>query len=140
MNQSRRDVLAGIGACGAVAFAGAGAATLLLAPGFDRAEVSNLLALLADRQAAAKIGAAWLGHHSAYAGSWDALPKLVAERLVQSGWRGGNIDALRAQVADIVRADFAANAIEDVDGWRISRFQAQLCGLACLDASRPRLA
>jgi hypothetical protein len=138
MKPSRREVMAGAGAFGIVAFAGAGAVTFLRAPGFDRAEIRDLLALLPDRQAAAGIGAAWLGRHSAYARSWSVLPELVAKRLVQSGWQGSNIDALRALVAGIVRADFDVGAIEDVEGWRISRFQAQLCGLACLDASRPR--
>jgi hypothetical protein len=139
MIQSRRDILAGIAAIGTVALAGAGGAAFLRAPGLNRPGVSDLLALLPDRRAAAKIGTAWLSRHSALADSWDALPKRVAERLAGAGWHGGNIDTLRALAANIIRADFEKGAIEDVDGWRISRFQAELCGLACLEASRPKI-
>ncbi|MBI2255267.1 MAG: hypothetical protein HYU58_11655 [Proteobacteria bacterium] len=137
MDIARREILAGAAAMAVVAFAGVSGG-FLLRSGFDRAGIADLLALLPDKHAAARIGAAWLGRHNELASSWDTLPRLVAERLAKSGWRGGDIDALRALVASLVRTDFETGAIEDVDGWRISRFQAELCGLACLDASRPK--
>lgn len=139
MMVSRREICAGLLAGGVVVLAGAGGTAFLLQPGFDRILTADLLALLPDVRAAAKIGGIWLGRHGALAASWNALPRRIETRLAQSGWQGGNIDALRAQVAGIVQADFVTGAIEDVDGWRISRFQAELCGLACLDASRPRV-
>lgn len=138
MKQSRREILAGIAAATIVTAAGAGGAAFLLRPGFEHPAVHDLLALLPDRHAAARMGADWLGRHGTLASSWDALPKMIEARLSESGWEGGDAAALRRQVAGIVRAEFDQGAIEDVDGWRISRFQAQLCGLACLDASRPK--
>jgi hypothetical protein len=137
MTVSRREIVAGIAAGGVVVLAGVGGGALLQGARFDRAEIDALLALLPDARAAAKLGAIWLGRHGELAGSWDALPIRVTARLAQSAWRGGTIDALRAQVASIVQTDFATGAIENVDGWRISRFQAELCALAYLDASRP---
>jgi hypothetical protein len=138
MTKSRREIVAGITAGGIVALAGVGGSIFLRRPGFDRPDIVALLAMLPDRHAAAKLGAIWLGRQDALATSWDTLPKLMTKRLAVSGWRGGDAVALRRHVAAIVRADFDAGAIEDVDGWRVSRFQAELCGLAYLDASRPK--
>jgi len=140
MAVSRREVVAGFVSGGLLGMAAFGGIVTLWRPGFERAGIADLLSLLPDTRAAAKIGAAWLGRHSQFAESWDALPDLIAARLAQSGWQGGSREDLRRQVAVITRADFDAGAIEDVDGWRLSRFQAQLCGLACLDASRPKTA
>jgi hypothetical protein len=139
MQLSRRQIVAGLAAGGLVGTAALGGVALLWRPGVEHAATADLLSLLPDPRAAAKIGAAWLGRHSQFAESWDALPNLVSSRLAQSGWQGGSREDLRRQVAVITRQDFDAGAIEDVDGWRLSQFQAQLCGLACLDASRPKL-
>lgn len=139
MTPSRREMLAGAAAAAIVTAAGASGAAFLLRPDFDHPITHDLLALLPDQQAAARLGAVWLGRHGDLAARWDALPGLIEARLAGSGWQGGDAVALRRQVAMIVRADFAQGAIEDIDGWRISRFQAELCGLARLAQSRPRV-
>ena len=79
-----------------------------------------LLSLFRDKQAAARLGRAYLeGRPSADLASleWPSLPA------------GG---ALRRRVARQIRADFAAGRVVCVQGWLLSETEARICAMAAL--------
>jgi hypothetical protein len=91
---------------------------------------ARLLGLFPDRARVAAIGAACL----------DALPaneRSVAQ-LIDAIAAAAGCDAamseaaLRAQLADRVRQDFATGAVISVDGWLLSATEARLYALAML--------
>ena len=100
----------------------AAAAVLLLGPrrGFAAAvdEAEALLALLPDRNAAAKLGEIWVQQEHPQAS--DVLQNL-RQRL-------GGGDA--ARLRDAVAEDFRNGTVVNLVGWRVARTQAELCTLA----------
>jgi len=101
----------------------AGAAALPFAPQVAFAAVDEteaLLTLLADREAAARLGAAWVQQEPRPA---DALLRSLQQRL-----GGGDAVKLRDAVAE----DFRNGAVVNIEGWQIARTQAELCALAYL--------
>lgn len=105
---------------------------------------AQLMALLADQPAAARIGAAWREHHPAFFATAEMLPQHLAARLRRHGWRDEQAPHDSGQLGDlvtsIVRDDFRHGRVVDVAGWRLSTFQAELCGLAYLIRSQPSAA
>ena len=82
----------------------------------DAAE--SMLSLLPERDAAAKLGAAWVQREQLRP---DAVMRSLRQRL-----SGGDAERLRGAVAE----DFRSGAIVKVGGWQIARTQAELCALA----------
>ena len=87
------------------------------------AETEAMLSLLPDRNAAAKLGEAWvqLGHQR---------PETILESL-QRRLNGGDTGKLRDAMAE----DFRNGAVVKVEGWQIARTQAELCALAYFAAT-----
>nr|WP_298682220.1 hypothetical protein [uncultured Dongia sp.] len=98
----------------------------------------TLFALLPDPDGAAALGALWLARHPELVASPRALPDHLAARLAGHGWVAAG-DGLAAMVVAIVRDEFRRGQVEDVQGWRLSEFQAALCGLAYHMTSLPRM-
>jgi hypothetical protein len=100
----------------------AGAAVLSLMSGRAFAAAVNnsetLLALLPDREAAARIGATWIEQEQQHP---DAVLQSLAQRL-----GGGDSGKLRDAIAE----DFRNGAVVKIEGWQIARTQAELCALA----------
>ena len=99
-----------------------GAAALALLPGRVFAAAVNdsetLLALLPDREAAARIGEAWVEQE-------QQRPDTVLQSLKQR-LNGGDAEKLRDAIAE----DFRNGAVVKIEGWQIARTQAELCALA----------
>ena len=99
-------------------------ALALCAVGEPADPAGALLALFTDRERARRLGRAYLA-------GLGELPSAAA--LADTIWRdlpaGGS---MRAQVAALVRDDFAEGRLECVEGWLLSRTEARLCGLAAL--------
>lgn len=143
LHLSRRQTLVGL-AIGAVALPTIGAAVAVpryLSHAATARLSEQLVDLLADQHAAAQIGAAWRERHPAFFATTEILPDRLAARLRRYGWRDGQVQHESAQLGDlvdiVVRDDFLRGRVEDIAGWRLSTFQAELCGLAYLIRSRP---
>jgi len=99
-----------------------GAALLALLPGPAFAAAINdsetLLALLPDREAAARLGETWVQQERQRP---DAVLQSLKQRL-----DGGDADKLRDAIAE----DFRSGAVVKIEGWQIARTQAELCALA----------
>jgi hypothetical protein len=99
-----------------------GAAVLALLPGqaLDAAvnDREALLALLPDREAAARIGETWIEQEQQRP---DAVLQSLKQRL-----NGGDAEKLRDAIAE----DFRNGAVVKIEGWQIARTQAELCALA----------
>jgi hypothetical protein len=116
MKASRREILSG-------------AASLMLWPrdafAAATAQTEALLALLPDRNAAAKLGESWVQLEPMQAG------EIVNNLQRRLGWsRGTSAPALRRNLANAIGADFHTGAVVHAEGWRIARTQAELCALA----------
>jgi hypothetical protein len=98
---------------------------------------AQLLTLLPDTRAAARIGAIWAQRHPQFFATTEALPRRLAARLAAHQQLAPSANEIGALVAAIIRDDFRRGQVEDVAGWRLSAFQADLCGLAYLIRSRP---
>jgi len=98
----------------------------------------DLFALLPDPDGAAALGAVWLARHPELVASPRALPDHLAARLAGHG-RVAADNELAAAVVAIVRDEFRREQVEDVRGWRLSEFQAALCGLAYHIRSQPQM-
>ena len=81
-------------------------------------ETDSLLALLPDREAAAKLGRSWVDQEHPQP---DAVLTSLRQRL-----SGGDAGKLRDAIAE----DFHNGAVVKVEGWQIARTQAELCALA----------
>ena len=69
----------------------------------------------------------------AYLASLKQPPSAAA--LAGAVWQElDGVGTLRAQVADLVRRDFAAGRIACANGWLLSHTEARLCALAALTA------
>ena len=104
-----------------------GAAVLTLMPQSALAapgdETEAMLALLPDRDAAARLGGLWIAQE-------PAEPNAVLDRLNQR-----LRPDLRQSLADAIADDFRNGAVVKVDGWQIARTQAELCALAYFAAA-----
>jgi hypothetical protein len=100
----------------------AGAALLLLWPRGAVAAATDqteaMLALLPDRNAAAKLGATWVQQER-------KQPSEVLQSL-QHRLSGDDAGKLRDAIAE----DFHSGAVVKIEGWQIARTQAELCALA----------
>jgi hypothetical protein len=116
MNLSRRQLLVG-------------AASLTLWPrdvfAAAAGQTEALLALLPDRNAAARLGASWLQQEHKNAGEIVAN---LQQRLGSSS--GTDAAALRRNLANAIGDDFRNGAVVKVEGWQIARTQVELCALA----------
>jgi hypothetical protein len=99
-----------------------GSALLALLPGGAFAAAVNdsetLLALLPDREAAARIGETWVGQEQLRP---DAVLQSLKQRL-----NGDDAGKLRNVIAE----DFRSGSVVKIEGWQIARTQAELCALA----------
>jgi len=143
LHLSRRQALAGLAIC-TVALSTVGAAVVMPRHLSQSAAVrlsAQLVSLLADQRAAARIGAAWRERHPAFFATTEILPDRLAAKLRRYGWRDERIQHDSGQLGDlvgtVVRDDFLHGRVEDIAGWRLSTFQAELCGLAFLIRSQP---
>jgi hypothetical protein len=107
--------------------AGAGALALIprhaLAAAAEQTEA--MLALLPDREAAAKLGADWLAQERKEPGE-------ILESLQQRLRWSADADAttFRHNLANAIADDFHNGAVVKVEGWQIARTQVELCALA----------
>jgi hypothetical protein len=112
----------------------AGAVALVLLPRSAFAALNDqteaLLALLPDRDAAAKLGARWVQREQKQPG--DVLESLQ-QRL---GWsRDADGTTLRHALANAIADDFRNGTVVNLEGWQIARTQAELCALAYFAAT-----
>ena len=116
MKLSRRDLLAG-----AAAFA-LWPQKVSAAP-TDHTEA--MLTLLPDRNAAARLGADWVGHE-------QKEPAAILQSLQQRLRWSPDADAatVHRNLANAIGSDFRTGDIVAVEGWQIARTQAELCALA----------
>ena len=84
---------------------------------------TGLLGLFADVPRAQRLG-------QAYTEGMAQAPAALTGSVLQ-GLSGAG--PLRAQVAELVRQDFAAGRMACVDGWMLSETEARLCALAALE-------
>jgi hypothetical protein len=88
-------------------------------------QAEALLALLPDRNAAAKIGAAWVEQErNAPAEIFEILQRRLRWSVET------DMTTLRHNLADAIDDDFARGSIVRVEGWQIAKTQAELCALA----------
>jgi hypothetical protein len=107
-------------------YAAAGVAALGL-PVRSGAAADDLGPLFADRRAAAAIGRAYLQAHA------DATPSVRAH--VTAALQSGDPDLpLRTRFRQRVGQDFADGNVVTIDGWMLSRTEAQACAVVCLEA------
>lgn len=97
---------------------------------------ARLLSLLAHRDSAARIGRLYLRR---FPGEADArrLASMILGQASAPAAAPSAPDALRRQVAQRRRQDFATGETVRVEGWILSRSEARLCALAALPKSRP---
>ncbi|GAB2178864.1 hypothetical protein [Dongia sp. agr-C8] len=99
----------------------AGAAALAALPRQTLADEADareaLLALLADRNATARLGAAWVQQTL-------QRPEAVLRSLQQRLGGGSN------KLQDAIAEDFRNGAVVTIEGWQIAKTQAELCALA----------
>ncbi|MFO1068597.1 MAG: hypothetical protein U1E14_08745 [Geminicoccaceae bacterium] len=100
-----------------------------LAAGAATPAASDPLAILADREAAARIGRAYLATVGDTAADPASLRRQLAAVLSPAGR-----EVMRARLADAIRADFAASRTRLVDGWLLSETECRLCALAARTA------
>ena len=85
----------------------------------------RLAGLLRGVESAKHIAAAYLGGTDWRRAALDLdMPAVLATASRLTG-----PDALRAWLGERIRADFAAGAVIDVDGWRLSRTEVGACVL-----------
>jgi hypothetical protein len=107
----------------------AGAAVFMLSPRSAFAarndQTEALLALLPDRDAAAKLGARWMQRE-------PQQPADVLESLQQGlRWsRDADGSTLRHALTNAIADDFRNGTVVKLEGWQIARTQAELCALA----------
>lgn len=93
-----------------------------------------MLTLLPDREAAARIGRAYLDHHTL-----DRLDVVrhFAEQLALTASHLSALtdDELRERLTALVRGAYARGELVAVEGWLLARPEAQLCALAAMRAS-----
>jgi hypothetical protein len=112
--------------------AGAAALTLwprgLFAAPADQAEA--MLALLADRNAAARLGARWVEQE-------HQEPGEVLDSLQQRLRWSTDADAttFRHNLANAIADDFRNSEVVKVEGWQLAKTQAELCALAYFAAA-----
>jgi len=104
---SRRDFAALLGAAGFAISAPAGARPV------------GPTAVSVDKRAATAVGEAYLAR-------FPEEKKSLRLHLALAGVGPQNVN-------DVVRRDFAAGRIVQVDGWMLSRTEARLCALVALD-------
>lgn len=90
----------------------------------------NLVSLLGDRKAAARLGLLWADN-----GGKPREPKVIAatiaKRLQPLGWHTSSTpEATRDAIAARIRQDYARNDMISVAGWQLARTGAELCALA----------
>jgi hypothetical protein len=112
----------------------AGAAALMLGPSdvfaASSGQTEAMLALLPDRDAAAKLGSSWVQQERKEPG--EVLESLQ-QRLRWSP--DANAGTFRHNLANAIADDFRSGAVVKVEGWQIARTQAELCALAYFAAS-----
>ena len=107
----------------------AGAAVFMLSPRLAFAALNDqtgaLLALLPDRNTAARLGSSWVQQE-------PQQPADVLESLQQSlRWsRDADGSTLRHTLVNAIADDFRNGTVVKLEGWQIARTQAELCALA----------
>lgn len=109
----RRNLIAGLGAAGAAVAAGLYRFTDLFVKHYAATPYDDVLAMLADREQAARIGA-----FVSAAPEPQALAARLRALLKQDGLTGA------------VKADLAADRLVEVDGWLLPQSLALLSALA----------
>lgn len=93
---------------------------------------SNLLGLLNDPDSAAELGERWLIATHAHP-SIEGLSQKINKRLHPNGWSPLTpAEDAHAILAEHVRNDFLRKDIVEIEGWQLSRTEAELCILAAL--------
>lgn len=91
---------------------------------------TKLMALLADPEAAARLGRAWQASHNAPHDK-EVITAALKKRLTPFGWQDGDsVEDLRASLVKSVRHDFASNDMIGVGDWQLARTSLELCALA----------
>jgi hypothetical protein len=112
----------------------AGAAVLTLWPrGLFAAPLDQteaMLALLPDREGAAKLGALWV--QQAHKEPGEILASLQ-QKLHPSA--DADAAAFRRDLANAIGDDFRSGAVVKLEGWQLARTQAELCALAYFAAA-----
>ena len=112
----------------------AGAAMFMLSPRSAFAarndQTEALLALLPDRDAAAKLGARWMQQQ-------HKEPGEILESLQQRLHWSQDADAttFRHNLANAIADDFRSGAVVKLEGWQVAETQAELCALAYFAAA-----
>jgi hypothetical protein len=96
----------------------------------------DLARLFADLDAAAAIGRAYLRTHSAARPTLEALRTAVMSALQDDTPAPSRQAWLEARFRARVRQDFDAARVVMVDGWMLSRVEAQSCAIAYLNVAR----
>jgi hypothetical protein len=90
----------------------------------------NLVSLLGDRKAAARLGLLW-AENGGKPREPKAIAATIAKRLQPLGWsRSSTPEATRDAIAARIRQDYARNDMISVAGWQLARTGAELCALA----------
>lgn len=90
----------------------------------------NLVSLLADRKAAARLGVQW-AKTSATPRQPQVIAATIAKRLQPLGWNTNSTpEATRDAIAARIRQDYARNDMTSIAGWQLARTGAELCALA----------
>lgn len=93
---------------------------------------STLLGLLNDPDSAAELGERWLIATHAHP-SIGGLSQKINKRLHPNGWSPLTLaEDAHAILAEHVRNDFLRKDIVEIEGWQLSRTEAELCILAAL--------
>jgi hypothetical protein len=112
----------------------AGAAVFMLSPRLAFAALNDqtaaLLALLPDRDPAAKLGARWVQQDHKEPGE---ILESLQQRLHWSPDADGT--TFRHNLANAIADDFRSGAVVKVEGWQVAETQAELCALAYFAAA-----
>jgi hypothetical protein len=112
----------------------AGAAALMLWPrdvfAASSGQAEAMLALLPDRDAAARLGEQWVQQE-------QKQPGEVLESLQRRLRWSPDTDAgtFRHNLANAIADDFRSSSVVKIEGWQIARTQAELCALAYFAAA-----
>ena len=137
MSLTRRDIIVLAGA-GLAASALGAAALPAIRSGHDLDLITTkLVQLFANRSSAEAIGRAYL---LGLAAPRPALAVLQAElmralQLDPAGLHQQRATMLETRLRERIRQDFSEGSVVMVDGWILSRIEAQACAIACLGAA-----
>lgn len=124
---SRRNLLI----LGGVAIVAGALPASFLALEPDNSHFANdLMSLLAEPEAAARLGNEWR-KVTAMAREPDVIAASIGKRLNPHGWHSqGTPEELREALKTAIIRDYANNDMVSIGGWQIARTSAELCVLA----------